>query len=180
ETLKELNFDDNTVIILTGDNGFYLGEHGLAGKWFMHEESIRTPLIIYDPRLPQSLRSARKNEMALNVDIAPTILDCAGLEVPDVMQGKSLMGLAHGKKEQWRNDFFYEHLFEHKTIPKTEGVCTERWKYVRYVDQQPVDEELYDLKNDPHEEKNIIAEKGNEEILNQLRKRWKELRENLK
>ena len=179
ETLKELNFDDNTVIILTGDNGFYLGEHGLAGKWFMHEESIRTPLIIYDPRLPQSLRSARKKEMALNVDIAPTILDFAGLEVPAVMQGNSLRGLAYGKEEQWRNEFFYEHLFEHETIAKSEGVRTERWKYVRYVDRQPVDEELYDLINDPLEENNIVMKKENKEILDQMRNRWKELRENL-
>lgn len=180
ETLKKLNVDDNTVIILTGDNGFYLGEHGLAGKWFMNEESIRTPLIIFDPRQPQSMRGMRRKEMALNIDIAPTILDYAGVPIPDIMQGKSLIGLANGEDEPWRKEFFYEHLFEHPTIAKSEGVRTERWKYFRYIDKKPLHEELYDLKNDPLEENNLVNVKDYEEILNELRKQWKEMRESVK
>ncbi len=180
DALKELKFDDNTIIILTGDNGFYLGEHGLAGKWFMHEESIRTPLIIYDPRLPASLRGKRREEIVLNVDAAPTILDLAGLDIPASMQGHSLRGLTYGKKELLRDDFFYEHLFEHATIPKCEGVRTRQWKYFRYIDKEPIHEELYDLEKDPYEENNVAAIKGNEEILNKLRKRWNELRESLR
>lgn len=177
--LKELKFEDNTIIILTGDNGFYLGEHGLAGKWFMHEESIRTPLIVYDHRLPVSLRGKRRQEIVLNIDLAPTILDLVGLDIPAPMQGRTLRGLIYGKEEPWRNNFFYEHLFEHPTIPRSEGIRNERWKYVRYIDQHPAHEELYDLENDPHEEHNIAMIKGNTEVLNSLRKRWRELRENL-
>lgn len=178
--LKELKFEDNTIIILTGDNGFYLGEHGLAGKWFMHEESIRTPLIVYDHRLPASLQGRRRQEIVLNIDLAPTIIDLVGLDIPVPMQGRTLRGLIYGEEEPWRNDFFYEHLFEHPTIPKSEGIRNERWKYVRYVDRHPAHEELYDLENDPHEEHNIAMIKDNSEILNSLRKRWRELRDNLR
>jgi len=180
DILKVLNFAHNTVIIFTGDNGFYLGEHGLAGKWFMHEESIRVPLIVYDPRLPASLRGQRRNEMALNIDIAPTILNLAGLEIPDHMQGESLLPLIKGHTPDWRKEFFYEHLFEHQGIAKSEGVRTEKWKYIRYVDQKPIYEELYDLENDPHEERNLALLDNNQTILDQLRERWRFLRESVR
>src|SRR5690606_15346146 len=85
DRLRELGLADNTIIIFTGDNGMYLGEHGLAGKWYGHEESIRVPLILYDPRA--RARGIVTDEIALNVDIAPTILKLAGVTVPDGMQG---------------------------------------------------------------------------------------------
>ena len=87
KALKQKGLFDNTVIIFTSDNGFYLGEHGLAGKWFMHEESIRIPLVICDPRLPADRRGRRLTEQALNIDIAPTILELAGLPVPPRSRG---------------------------------------------------------------------------------------------
>ncbi len=177
DELNKLKLDSNTIIILSSDNGFFLGERGLSHKWFMYEESIRTPLIIYDPRFPENLRGKRMKEMTLNIDIAPTILDLIGLDIPTTMQGNSLRELMYGKKEQWRQDFFYEHLFEHPLIPKSEGVRNERWKYIRYIDPKPVYEELYDLKNDPYEERNIVKIKDNKEILDSLRKRWSEFRE---
>ena len=77
DVLKKLGLDKNTVIIYTSDNGFYLGEHGLAGKWFMHEESVRLPLIIYDPR--RSDGGKQIDKMTLNIDMAPTMLDIAGV-----------------------------------------------------------------------------------------------------
>ncbi len=89
DELKRLSFDDNTIIMFTGDNGFYLGEYGLAGKWFPHEESIRVPLVIFDPRASRSRRGVSCEQMALNVDIAPTILELAGVKVPQQMQGRS-------------------------------------------------------------------------------------------
>jgi len=180
EALKELEFDDNTIIILTGDNGFYLGEHGLAGKWFMHEESIRTPLIIYDSGLPARFRGKRRKEMTLNIDLAPTMLDLAGLEIPASIQGRSLQPLIYGNSVPWRDDFFYEHLFQHARIPRTEGVRTERWKYIRYIDREPADEELYDLENDPLEIKNIALSEDRMRILDSLRQRWAFLRESLR
>lgn len=180
DTLKELNFDKDTVIIWTGDNGFYLGEHGLAGKWFMHEESIRTPLIIYDPRAQEKLRGVKRDEMVLNIDIAPTIIEFAKMNVPLSVQGQSLGALVINKSYPWRKDFFYEHPFENRTIAKSEGVRTKKWKYFRYIDKEPLNEELYDLENDPHEINNLAKEKKYEEILITMRRRWAELGASLK
>lgn len=178
--LKELSLDDNTAIVLIGDNGFYLGEHGLAGKWFPHEESIRVPLLVYDPRLPASKRGRALEQMALNVDVAPTILSMAGLPVPDGMQGRSLLGLLHGSAGQWREDFFYEHLFKRHNIPKSEAVRTQRWKYVRYFEQKPVYEQVYDLEGDPHEEHNLVNEPSCKTTVEALRRRCDELRAEVK
>jgi len=173
EQLKRLDLDDNTVIMLIGDNGFYLGEHGLAGKWFPHEESIRVPLVVYDPRAGGKLRGRTVDQMALNVDIAPTILELAGLDAPEQMQGRSLMPLLEGKKPGWRTEFFYEHMFEHKTIPRTEALRTQRYKYARYIDCDY--EELYDLKNDPAETINLAKDEKYGKTLKSLRKRCDEL-----
>jgi arylsulfatase A-like enzyme len=159
--------------MLTGDNGFYLGEYGLAGKWFPHEESIRVPLIVFDPRAGRKLRGRTLEQMALNVDIAPTILELAGLKVPEQMQGRSLVPLLKGKEPEWRTDFFYEHLFEHKTIARSEALRTQRWKYARYINYDY--EELYDLKNDPGETINLAKDEKYRKTLMALRERCNEL-----
>jgi arylsulfatase A-like enzyme len=173
DQLQRLDLADNTIIILTGDNGFYLGEHGLAGKWFPHEESIRVPLVFYDPRASKKLRGLVRDEFALNIDIAPTIIQLAGLKVPQQMQGRSLLPLLRGKRANWRTDFFYEHLFEHTTIPKTEALRTRRFKYARYIEYGY--EELYDLKSDPHETQNLAKTQKYSQILKSLRKRCDKL-----
>ena len=173
DRLKQLNLDDNTVIIFTADNGFYLGEYGLAGKWFPHELSIRVPLIVFDPAAPGKLRGLTPEQMALNVDIAPTILELAHLKVPQQMQGRSLLPLLTGQKPKWRTQFFYEHPFEHKTIAKTEALRTSRFKYARYIDYDY--EELYDLKYDPQETTNLAKDPKYQRTLNSLRKRCNEL-----
>jgi len=173
QELNRLNFDDNTVIIFTGDNGFYLGEHGLAGKWFPHEESIRVPLIVFDPSAPQRRHGVTVEQFALNVDIAPTILQLAGVDAPKQMQGRSLVPLLRGERPKWRSEFFYEHPFEHKTIAKSEALRTQRYKYARYVDFGY--EELYDLKNDHHETTNLATYEKHQPTLESLRKRCDEL-----
>ena len=178
DELRKMNADDNTVIVYTGDNGFYLGEHGLGGKWFMHEESIRTPLVIYDPRLPKSRQGKRLSEMALNIDIAPTLLRYAGVEAPR-MQGRDLVPLVEGKSVPWRKEWFYEHIYEHDWIPRTEGVRTESWKYTRYLDTEPLFEELFDLTADAREERNLVTDAGRRSKLDELRGRWKLWREKL-
>jgi arylsulfatase A-like enzyme len=178
QELNRLNFDDNTVIIFTGDNGFYLGEHGLAGKWFPHEESIRVPLIVYDPRAPKKRRGVTVEQFALNVDIAPTILEFGGVPVPRQMQGRSLVPLLKGQKPKWRSEFFYEHPFEHKTIAKSEALRTQRYKYARYIDFGY--EELYDLKNDHHEIVNLAKDEKYQQLLESLRNRCDELAEEAK
>jgi arylsulfatase A-like enzyme len=173
EQLTQLNLDDNTVIMLIGDNGFYLGEYGLAGKWFPHELSIRVPLLVYDPRADSKHRGLTLDQMALNVDIAPTILELAHQKVPQQMQGQSLVPLLKGRKPRWRIEFFYEHPFEHKTIAKSEALRTKRYKYARYIDHDY--EELYDLENDPAETINLAKDDKYKRTLTFLRNRCSEL-----
>ncbi|WP_339746997.1 sulfatase [uncultured Rubinisphaera sp.] len=167
--LDEKGFAENTVIIYTSDNGFYLGDRGLAGKWYMHEESIRLPLIIFDPRLPESERNMRRSEMVLNIDISPTIFDLAGLPIPAKVQGKSLLPLLKHGDPNWRDSFVYEHRVPIKTIPESEGLRTKRWSYVRYVETDPPTEQLFDLEADPLEENDLAVLPGMQPLLNRFR-----------
>ncbi len=182
QELDRLGLADNTVIIFTGDNGFFLGEHGLAGKWYGFEESIRVPLVVSDPRLPAGLRGQVRREMVLNLDLAPTMLSLASVETPRVMQGADLAPLLQGRTTPWRIDFLYEHLFDLRAagrttslIPKSEGVVSERYKYLRYIEQNPPYEQLFDLQNDPHEEQNLVGHADQEPVLRALRTRADQL-----
>lgn len=177
EALAKHKFADNTVIAFTSDNGFCLGDRGMADKWLMYEESIRVPLIVCDPRVPERSRGRSPDEMVLNIDVAPTLLDLAGVAVPERMQGKSLMPFLRGKPDGWRTDFFYEHHFGPKIIPPSEGVRTTGWKYLRWVNRDPVLEELYDLEKDPQEEKNLAAVPEHRKRLESMRIRWQQLRQ---
>lgn len=170
EELKKLGVDKNTVIILTADNGYFQGERGFAGKWLMHEPSIRVPLIVYDPQRALSNQGTVLKQMALNVDIAPTILGLAGLDIPGAIQGRSLIPLLNGEKVKWRTEMFCENLYNHPAIPQSEGIRTARWKYIRYRNH-PDFEELYDLIGDPLEEKNLASDERYKEQLLELRER---------
>lgn len=174
--LQRLELADDTVVVFTSDNGYFLGERGLAGKWLMYEESIRVPLIVVDPRLPRECHGAVRDELALNVDLAPTVLELAGVEIPDSYQGRSLVPLLHGATPAWRDDFFYEHRTDIDRIPKSEGVRTARWKYARYIEQSPLYEELYDLERDPGEARNLAGEPEAAVELSRLRTRCDQLR----
>lgn len=145
ETLIEKKLDQNTIIMLMGDNGFYLADHGLAGKWYAHEESIRVPFIVYDPRSQKKYQGQRLEQMALNIDVAPTILDFAGVPIPNVMQGKSILPLLKGEDAEWRDRFLFEHLFVHDRIPSSEGIIKKDQKYVRFLVDEPKKEWLFDL-----------------------------------
>jgi len=174
--LDELDLADNTVVILMGDNGYFLGERGYAGKWLPYDLSIRVPLLVFDPRASNEFSGLTPAEPVLNIDIAPTLLDLAGVEVPAQMQGKSLVPFFQGQTpSEWRTDFFVEHLFNHPEIPKHEGVRGERYKYARYFEQSPVYEELYDLQEDPMETKNLAGDPAHARTLDLLRKRTDEL-----
>jgi len=168
--LERQGLADDTIIIFMSDNGYFLGEHGFADKWLMYEESVRIPMIILDGgRMLSRPAGSRIRQMALNVDVAPTILAAADIMVPDAMQGIALQGLPRNDStEGWRNSFFYEHLFNHKGIPKSEGFRTEQWAYMRYFEQKPVYEMLYDLKNDPGEENNLAGDPARREILEKM------------
>lgn len=154
--LKELNIDNNTIIIFMGDNGFFLGEHGLAGKWFPYEESVRVPLFIYNPLEKKHNRGIRVKSVVLNIDIAPTILAFAGIEKDAYMQGEPLQKTWQGKDKEWRNMFFYEHRFQHPGIPKSEAIISLDYKYIHYYELPDSSEEFYDLKIDRKETSNLI------------------------
>ena len=152
--LKALGLDKNTIVILMSDNGYFLGERGFAGKWLLHESSIRVPMIMYDPRSAGTHAHGVMDQMVLNIDMAPTILDMAGVPIPEIIQGRSLTPLLRDKQLEWRGEAFFEHLFDHDRIPQSEGIRTTEWKYIRYR-HHPEFRELYDLSKDPIEEVNL-------------------------
>lgn len=172
ESLDKQGIADNTIIILMGDNGYFMGERQFAGKWLMYENALRVPLIIYDPRQKQHHDI---EDMALNIDIAPTILDFAMLSVPKQMQGLSLMDYVKGKRPAKERKFFLcEHLWDIKAIPPSEGIRTDEWKYFRYR-HDPKHEELYHLSEDPLEKNNLAADPRQTKQLEKLRKQCNEL-----
>jgi arylsulfatase A-like enzyme len=189
ELLRELEqrgLATNTVIMFTADNGYFSGEHGFVGKWLMHEESIRAPMIIFDPRAPAGQRGQASEEMVLNIDVAPTILSLAGQAVPAGMQGQSMLPLLADTKRVLRGEFFYEHLYAHAPKPpnhieRSEGLRTADWKYILWVDQKgPERKELYDLRHDPFETNNLASNPSQAERLAQMSKRHLEMRKELK
>jgi arylsulfatase A-like enzyme len=178
--LERLGLADDTIIIFTSDNGYFFGEHGFADKWYLYEESIRVPLIVYDPALPKEQRKRTVDAMALNIDLAPTMLDYAGVAVPKSMQGANLRPWLRGEMPKWRDDWFYEHHTAIKIIPPSEGVRTTRWAYLRWMKDasNPV-EELYDVQADPLQERNLAPLAEHQATLRQLRSRWERLRKEL-
>ena len=182
QTLKDLNLDDNTVVIFLSDNGYQWGEHGLGGKWLLYEESIRTPIIIRGLGKACAARGAKLDELALNIDIAPTILDIAGIDIPAEMDGVSLYPTLKGRAGPSRKDFFMEHvdIIKVKTpIPDSMGVRSAEWKYIRYVNVDPEVEEMYNIKTDPQESHNLANDPKYAPIKKQLRKRYNHYRTTL-
>jgi len=176
--MERLHLADNTVIIYMADNGYYMGDRGFAGKWSHYEQSLRIPLIVYDPRLPQKKRGILKEEIALNIDVPAAMLLLAGVEIPTHYQGSSLTPLLQGKHvSDWRDDFFCEHLMDHQDIPKWEGVREERYVYARYFEQKPVFEFLHDLKTDPDQIVNLAPNPEYKDILAQMSKRCDEFKD---
>ncbi len=173
--LKRRGLYDNTVIIFYSDNGYFMWEHGFTGKWLMYEESLRVPGFIFDPRHIRD--GVRSREMVLNIDLAPTIMELAGLKIPDHMQGKSLLPLLEDPDIPFREDFFYEHLYRHmkedQHIERSEGLRTRDWKYIRYINQDgPASEELYHISEDLLEMNDLSEDPGYLEILDEMRNRY--------
>jgi arylsulfatase A-like enzyme len=175
---EELGFAKNTVVIFMGDNGYYKGSRGFAGKWSHYEESLRVPLVIHDPRQPRAKKGRVVSSMALNVDVPATIMALATGKVPPTYQGRDLTPFLSGKQPQeWRTDFFCEHLFDHAKIPKWEGVRGQRYVYARYFEHLPAGEFLHDLKTDPRQIKNLVHDPGYAETLARMRRRSDTLRD---
>ena len=174
---ERLGFADNTVVIFTSDNGYYKGSRGFAGKWSHYEESLRVPLVIYDPRIEKGRRGRVVPQLALNVDLPATIVDLAGLKQPSTYQGRSLVPVVREDAiEEWREDFFFEHLFDNPQIPKLEGVRGRRYVYARYFDHLPEGEFLHDLESDPLQLVNLAHDPANGALLSTMRDRCDELR----
>ncbi|MBX2816494.1 MAG: family 78 glycoside hydrolase catalytic domain [Saprospiraceae bacterium] len=170
--LREKNLAENTVIILMGDNGYFLGERQLAGKWLLYDRSVRVPLIVFDPRIQDQKDS---EELALNVDVPATILDLAGQPRPSSWHGKSLLPIIKGKNTSLERDtVLIEHIWELDWIPPSEGVRTKEWKYFRYINDQSV-EELYHLTSDPQETRNLAQRAEHLTTLQALRKKCNSL-----
>ena len=170
--LRQRGMLDDTVLIFTSDNGFNIGVHqGPVDKRIMYEESLRIPLFIKYPKLIKP--GSKIKQMALNIDIAPTILDLAGAPIPDTMQGRSLVPLLKGQTKNWRKSFLYEYFQEKDFLPgivTMVGVRTERYKYIHYPELKDDIDELYDLKKDPIEMKNLINDSKYAHILKDLKK----------
>jgi len=142
-----------------------------------YDVALRVPLLIHDPRLPLKQQGSRSDVLALNIDLAPTLLDLADVEIPRTVTGASLAGHFDSPHEDWRTSFFFEHLFDEPTIPKHEGVRTERHKYIRYIETEPLHEELYDLRSDPDELRNLAIEPEHAPTLAALRSQCDEFAE---
>jgi len=177
--LAEHGLAENTIIVLTSDNGFFFGERGLADKWYLYEESVRTPLVVHDPRLPAARRGRRSPALTLNIDVAPTLLDWAGVAPPAGMQGCSLRPLLEhdAAPDGWRCGFYYEHVSVRDKIAASEGIRTDRWTLIRWLDETPVVEELYDTAHDPLQERNVVADPAQAATLADLRAQIAALRE---
>ena len=173
--LDEHNLTENTLVVYTSDQGFYLGEHGWFDKRLMYEPSFRTPLIM---RLPSRIPPGTVNKhLVQNIDYAPTFLDLANITIPKEMQGKSLVPLFEKNSEPWRDELYY-HYYEYPGIHMVKrhyGIRTERYKLIHFY--YDVDEwELYDLARDPEEMNNVYGTKEYQIVQEELHQRLNKLR----
>lgn len=161
QALDDLGLSEDTIVIFTSDNGYYLGEHGLGDKRSAYEESIRIPFLV---RYPRVTGARLVDKMILNIDLAPTLLDFAGVAIPKEMQGKSWRPLLEGKKTEWRHAFFYCYFYERNfNIPTTTAVRTDAAVLIRYPGHDEWTE-LFDLAADPYQTKNIVNDPAHADL----------------
>lgn len=173
--LEENGLDDNTIVVYTSDQGFYMGEHGWFDKRFMYEESLRTPLVM---SYPKEIKPGTKiDAMVQNIDFAPTFLDYAGVKIPKDMQGESFRKVVSGETSEWRDAIYYTY-YEYPSIHMVKrhyGVRTDRYKLIHFY--YDIDEwELYDLEKDPQEMKNVYGEPGYADVQKNMHERLTEIR----
>lgn len=174
--LDQNQLAQDTIIVYTSDNGFFLGEHGLFDKRLMYEPSIRVPLAIRYPSRFKPL--VDREHMVLNIDVAPTLLEAAGVPVPSWMHGRSMVPLLEQKTTGWRDAIlyeYYEYPAEH-CVRKNRGIRTDRWKLIHFW-EQPEEWELYDLQNDPDETNNLASVRAHAGTVADLKRRLQRLRE---
>ena len=170
---------DTTLIVVIGDNGYFQADRGLADKWYPYEESMRVPLVVRDPRLAPERRGTTRGQLALKLDVAPTLVAAAGLAVPAVMQGRDLSPLyLSARAPDWRDEFFYEHptVTSKNRIPASQGVVRRDWKYIEWPEFGF--RQVFDLRNDPGEISNLAgqpAHAGQEQRMRQRLEEWRRL-----
>ena len=150
---------DNTIIIFTSDQGMLMGEHGqFHTKRWPYDPTIRVPLLVRYPSIIP--KGSVREQMVLNIDIAPTLLDLVGVESVIPMDGRSFVPLLHNADTSWREAFLAEYFREKvvPNVPSWQVIRTEKWKYIQYSENTDSLDELYNLQNDPWEEHNLIAE----------------------
>lgn len=170
EQLKKMGVHDDTLIIYMGDNGFMWGEHGLIDKRVSYEESMRVPMMMQCPNLYQGGKVV--SSLIGNIDVGPTIMQAAGLQTPDYMDGKSFLDLPGSPNMKWRDVFLYVYYWE-KNFPQSPtqfALRGDRYKYITYYGLWDVDE-LYDLKTDPGETNNLIHDPAHTKIAKQMENR---------
>ena len=174
--LDKAGLSENTLVVYTSDQGFYMGEHGWFDKRFMYEESFHTPLLM---RLPGGMKGVVNDQMVQNIDYAPTFLELAGAEIPEDIQGISLLPLLKGETpKEWRKALyyhFYEFPAEHM-VKRHYGVRNDRYKLIHFYNDIDV-WELYDLQEDPHEMNNLYGKAGYEEVTRQMMDQLHQLQE---
>lgn len=174
--LDDSGLSDNTMVVYTSDQGFYLGEHGWFDKRFIYEESFRTPLLVKWPKKIEA--GSKSSEMVQNLDFAQTFLDAAGLEAPEDMQGESLMPLLTGAQSDWDRDAVYYHYYEYPgfhMVKRHYGIVTEEYKLAHFY--YDIDEwELYDRKKDPLELNNVYDDPEYQDVVVELTQKLKETR----
>ena len=169
--LEKSGLAENTIVVYTSDQGFYLGEHGWFDKRFIYDESFKTPLIV---RWPNNIKPGSvENEMVQNLDFAQTFLEAAGIESPGDMQGESLMPLLLGEKGKWDRDAVYYHYYEYPSVHMVKrhyGIVTKEFKLFHFY--YDVDDRL----KDPNEMNNVYNDPAYASTVNKLKKELKELR----
>jgi arylsulfatase A-like enzyme len=174
--LDENGLAENTLIMYTSDQGFYLGEHGWFDKRFIYDESFLTPLLVKWPGMVEE--GTRCDQMVQNLDFAQTILEAAGVDAPADMQGESLVPLLSGDEGQWDRDAVYYHYYEYPAVHMVKrhyGIVTREYKLAHFY--YDVDEwELYDRKKDPREMQNVIDDPAYAEVVTQLKEKLSGLR----
>lgn len=173
--LKENGLEENTIVVYTSDQGFYLGEHGWFDKRFMYEESFRTPILM---KYPKEIKAGTViDELVQNIDFAPTFLDYAGAEIDESIQGESLRKLVNGEASEWRDAIyytFYEYPSEHK-VKRHYGVRTDRYKLIHFY--YDIDKwELYDLEKDPTEMHNAYNDVEYTSVKEDMHKQLEKMR----
>ncbi|MDB9713229.1 sulfatase [Flavobacteriaceae bacterium] len=174
--LDENDLAENTIVIYTSDQGFYLGEHGWFDKRFMYNESFKTPLMV---RWPNEINAGTtSDELVQNLDFAQTFLEAAGIDIPNDMQGESLMPLLTNNGEKWNRKSVYYHYYEYPAehaVKRHYGISTKKYKLIHFY--HDIDEwELYDILKDPKEMNNIYDELKYAKIINELKIELEQLR----